>query len=344
MTNRPAIAVLLALALVAALPMAGCHRKAKKAALAQRQAAPAAAYTSTLPASVQANQALARAQLLHQQGLDTVAMSEFERAISINPTLTPAYIGMAEIHQKQGNLVQAEMNYGKAASLEPGNFQAQYGHGLSLQLLGRVADSVRAYIRALSISPNDFDANLNLATAYLQLNEPAAGLPYAQRAVRINGANGPARVNLGAIYAALGENDRAVTEYQQAAELMELTPELLLNLADSLGKTGKYPEMQAVLEQLVKQRGSAPAYERLATAMFRQQKYPDSLAMFRKALEFDANYYPALNGVAVNLLNLYVQSDKQDTQSQHDAVEALRRSLQIEPRQPAVVDLLARYG
>ncbi|MEX2217461.1 MAG: tetratricopeptide repeat protein [Phycisphaerales bacterium] len=331
---------ILLLAAAAAFPAAGCRKRQRMAPIGPgRLAAPA-----EVSPAVQASQALARAQLLEAQGLDDVALAEFERAIAINPTLTPAYVGMADIHRKQGNLAEAEAGYNRAAQLEPGNFRAQYGHGLMLQLLGRLAESVRAYLRALAIAPNDFDANLNLATAYLQLREGSAGLPYAQRAVRLNGANGAARVNLGAIYAALGDPERAVTEYQQAAELMDLTPELLLNLADSLGQIGRYAEMQNVLEQLVRQRASAPAYERLATALFRQQKYDESLENFRKALELDGNYYPALNGVGVSLLNRYLAGERQDQASHREGVEALRRSLRIEPRQPAVVDLLARYG
>src|SRR5262249_21806665 len=161
-------------------------------------------------------------------------------------------------------------------------------------------------LRALSIKPEDFDANLNIATAYLQLGEPGPGLPYAQRAVRLRGNSGPARVNLGAIYAALGDHESAVVEYQQAAELMELTPELLLNLADSLGKSGRYVEMQNTLEQLIRSKPSAVAHERLASSLFRQQKYEEALVQFRKALAIDHDYYPALNGVGVCLLNKYL--------------------------------------
>jgi tetratricopeptide (TPR) repeat protein len=265
-------------------------------------------------------------------------------AITINPTLTTAYLGIGQIQRKKGDPAKAEVAYAKAAEIEPANFEAQYGHGLMLQLLSRVADSVRAYLRALQIRPDSFDANLNLATAYLQLNEPGAGLPYAQRAVRLKGDSGPARVNLGAIYAALGDNENAVVEYQQAAELLDLTPELLLNLADSLGRVGRYAEMQSTLEQLLKTKPSAVAYERLASAHFRQQRYDEALGTFRKALELDPDYYPALNGVGVCMLNKFLLSDKKDRSAHDEAIQALRRSLQIELKQPAVVDLVTRYG
>jgi tetratricopeptide (TPR) repeat protein len=333
--------VLLALGL--ALPGCAKYRKAQNDKAAQRREAATKAAAAPTPAT-EASQALARGQILASQGLDQVALSEFERAIAINPRLTPAYLGIGQIQKKQGNLPKAEAAYGKAAEIEPSNFDAQYNHGLVLQLLNRVSEAVRAYLKALQIKPNDFDANLNLATAYLQLGEPGPGLTYAQRAVRLRGDSGPARVNLGAIYAALNDHDNAVIEYQQAAELMELSPELLLNLGDSLGKTGRYAEMQNTLEQLIKTKPSATAYERLASALFRQQRYDEALAMFQKALDVDRAYYPALNGVGVCLLNRYLLSEKKDVEARDQALKALRKSLQIERRQPAVVDLLTRYG
>src|SRR5262249_28889789 len=86
------------------------------------------------------------------------------------------------------------------------------------------------------------------------------------------------------------------------------------------------------------------AHERLASALFRQAKYDEALAEFRKALEMDPDYYPALNGVGVSMLNKYLLSDKKDLDAREEALKALRRSLQIEHRQPTVVDLTTGYG
>ena len=326
--------------------LAGCQNFATvhNQRVARNRAANDASKARMAETANAATEAVARANLLESQGLDDVALSEFEKAIAINPKLTIAYLGVGSIHKKRGNLTEAERAYSQAATVEPTNFDAQYNDGLVLQLLNRITEAVRAYLRALAIKPDSFDGNLNLATAYLQLGEAGPALTYAQRAVKLDGKNGPARVNLGAIYAALGDNDNAVVEYQQAAELMDLTPELLLNLADSLAKVGRYAEAQNTLEQLIRTKPTAAAYERLASALFRLNKFDESLASFRKALELDPNYYPALNGVGVNLLNKFLLSDKQDLDAKSEAIKSLRRSLQIEPKQPVVLDLVTRYG
>ncbi len=286
---------------------------------------------------------VSRAKMAQLKGDLDSARAEFERAIAENPTLTIAYLGAGDIDRQRGDFRAAERNYAKAAEVEPGNFDAQYGHGLMLQTLSRLNEAVRAYLRALTIRPDDLSANLNLGTTYLQLGEPAQGLGYAQKAARIDPKNAAARTNLGAIYASLGRHAEAVVEYQQASELTELTPPLLLNLADSLGKINRLEEMVNTLRQAIELEPSATAYERLGSGQFRLRYYDDSLISFRKAAELDPGFYPALNGIAVCRLNQFVWSNRTDQAAREEALQLMRKSLQIERRQPKIVDLLSRY-
>jgi tetratricopeptide (TPR) repeat protein len=343
-TRLPHRLLTASLAIAIALPVvSGCNRAAKRkkdtgTPIAQSKPAPV-----TQPKRDEAQAAVNRANLLKEQGLGDLALAEFQRALGINNKIVPAWIGVADIYKDKGDYVEAQKNYATASEIDPRSFKAQYGNALMLQLSGKIADSVRAYLRALDINKDDFDANLNLATAYLQLKEPDQALPYAKNAVRIKGDSGPARVNLGAIYSALNQHALAIVEYQQAAELMELSPELLLNLAVELGNVGQTDQMLNTLEQLIKIKPSPEAYERRASAEFRQNRLDDSLASFRKALDMDNAYYPALNGVGVCLLNKWLISSKTDLDSHEEAIRSLKRSLQIERRQQAVIDLVNRY-
>ncbi|MCB9838467.1 MAG: tetratricopeptide repeat protein [Phycisphaeraceae bacterium] len=280
---------------------------------------------------------------LREQGRTEDALTWFALAIEDNPTLTTAYIGMGQIYQERGNHYEAERRFRVAAQQQPRNFDAQYGHALALQMLNRLTEAVSAYLRALSIAPDDFDANMNLATAYLQLNEPRQALPYARRAVELNGDVGNARVNLGSVYAALEWHNEAVRQYQAAAELMDLTPPLLLNLATSLGKSERYIEMANTLERLVEIEPSAAAWERLGFARFRLRRYEAALEAFHNATAIDPDYFPALNGIGVCLLNKHLLSQRSDMQARRDAVEAFRHSLRVNKNQPKIIDLLSRY-
>jgi tetratricopeptide (TPR) repeat protein len=280
---------------------------------------------------------------LLEEGLYKEAVVQFEKAIADNPLFAPAFLGAGNAHYKLDNKPAAEKNFGRAAQLEPGNFDAQFMHGVVLQELNKYDQAIRAFNRALEIKPADFAANLNLGTAYLQVEEPQEALPFVQKAVEIKPEDGVARTNLGAVYAALNKHEEAITEWNQASELMKLSPKLLLNMADSYNRLQQWDEMVSTLDEVVKLEPSATAYERLGAGLFRQKQYDQALEAFVRAVELDANHFPAHNGVGVTLLHRWLSSGQQDTAAHNDAMRALRKSLQLEKNQPRVLELLTRY-
>lgn len=281
---------------------------------------------------------------LRAMGREEEALALLARAIERNPTLTVAHLQMGDIHRERGDYTQAERSFARAAQIEPSNFDAQYGHGLVLHLLNRLTDAVRAYLRALAIRPDDFAANLNLATAYLQLDGPTQALPYAQRAVVLNPSSGPAHANLGAVYSAMDRHADAIRSYEAAAELMDLTPALLMNLAESLGQVRRYEEMVNTLATVMRIGPSAAAAERLGYALFKLRRYDQAMEAFTEAIRLDERHYPAFNGLGVTLLNEYIVGGKTDDQVRERAVRYLRASLRIDPRQPRIVELVSRFS
>lgn len=290
-----------------------------------------------------AEAAVAQGTELVAEGRYAEALQAFDKAISDNPLLVSAYVGAGDALRAQGDYAAAEKRYAQACAIEPTNFDAQYNHGLTLQLLNRWPEAVSAYVRALAIKPGDFQANLNVATAYLQLSEPDQALPFAQRAAGIDPNSGAARNNLGRIYAAMDRHAEAIVEFRQAAELMQPTSPLLLNLANSLGKDNRHEESVNVLNQLIQTEPSPAAYERLGASLFKLRRYDASMAAFRTALEIDPNHFPALNGLGVCLLNQFEFTGQNDEVARREAVRALRRSLQLQPNQPAILNLVTRY-
>lgn len=329
--------------LAASLPLvgSGCGIFRSKSA----EAVPTVAGAGSPRSSPKAGTAAVdEARALKEQGRDDEALSLLIQAIETNPTLTVAHMELGDIYAERGDHREAEPRYARAAELQPASFDAQFKHGRSLQLLERISEAIRAYLRALAIRPDDPEANLLLGTAYLQINEPAQALAYAQRAVERQPTNGVAHANLGAVYSALERHADAVRAYESAAELMELTPALLLNLAESLGKIQRYEQMNNTLEELARLGPSAACHERRGFALFKMRRYPDAEQAFRDSLAFDSTYYPALNGLGVCLLNNYINSGKEDQRAREEAIAMLRQSLQANRRQPRILELLTRYG
>ena len=71
------------------------------------------------------------------------------------------------------------------------------------------------------------------------------------------------------------------------------------------------------------------------------------LEAFQTALDYDPTHYPALNGVAVCKLNIYLgyggRSARDQDSARRDAISKLRRSLRVNGNQPRIVELLRKY-
>ncbi len=287
----------------------------------------------------------ANAVEMHASGDLISALQELERAIAFNPQFTIAFIESGDIYLEMAEYELAERQFAKAVRSEPRSFMAQYRHGQVLHHLDRLEEANRAYLRALSIRPGDYDANLGISIVLLELGRIEQAMPYAQRAVRSDPPSGRARLHLGNVYAATGRHEEAVIEYQQAGELMDApSADLLLNMAESLNALERYAEMVGALDQLVRIDPDPIAYERLGSGLFRLKRYEESLEAFKRSAELDDQNYPAFNGIAVCELNQYLWSSKTDAGARERAVEAMRTSLQIERKQPRIVELLRRYA
>ena len=173
--------------------------------------------------------------------------------------------------------------------------------------------------------------------------EPREALPFAQRAIELKNDDYAARTTLGAIYSALGDHEAAIVEFQQAAELGELSPKLLLNLAENYGKTKRFDEMVNTLDEVIRREPTAAAYERMGSGLFRLSRFEEALDAFQKATELDNTYFPAFNGVGVCLLQRWLASGQPDRLAREEGLRALRRSLQIKRDQPRVLELVGRH-
>ena len=272
------------------------------------------------------------------------ALALFRQILAGDPDSAIAYVGLGEVYLLQEDYASAEPVLARAARLEPRNFGAQYGHGLALQMLDRLMEAVKAYHRALTIEPESIDANLHMATTYLGMGEPRSARIFAEKVVELDPGHGPGRATLGSVYQELGRFEEAVTEYEAAIELMEPTPPLLISLINALGRLGSYVDARNTAEYLVKLAPSAEGYERLGWAEFRLGEYGRSIDAYRRAVQIDGSFWRAQNGVGCNALNSWLLSEQRDGAALQEAKQAFRRSLQANPQQPRVIDLLNRYG
>jgi len=286
---------------------------------------------------------LADAEAARESGDYQTALALFREILARNPTVTTAYLGIGDIFMEQGDPARAEPNFARAARLEPRNFEAQFKHGNALQLLRRFVEAIRAYHRALVIRPDSSEVNLSIATTYFEMGEADSARIFAEKAVELAPEAGSARINLGAVYDKLGMWNEAIETYRIALELVEPTPEVILNLVKALGEAERYREMIDAAETLNRLEPTANAYERIGYGWFKLRDYEKSVEAYNRAVEIDPNNWPSWNGIGCNAVNQWLLSKKRDDQAKAEASAALRRSLRINPDQRSVVELVTTY-
>ncbi len=286
-----------------------------------------------------------KGELLLEQGLTDSALEAFNAALAINPNLVRAHLGVGNVYRVKGDLERAQASYQKAVQLSPNSFESRYYLALSLQLQDQLDAAVAEYLRAVAIDPQSFEANRDLASAYLQMAKAAEALPYAKKAVELRPEDQPAWSNLAAAHSLLAQWREAVEAYRQAIELGQAFEPIALGLADAHLRMNNPALAINTLEALAQRRPSAVVYERLGFAHFKLRQFEAALANFRSALKLNADDTAALNGLGVSLMTLYVQSGRRpaDHPMRIEALSAWRRSVDRDPDQPRIIDLIARY-
>ena len=291
-----------------------------------------------------ADQYLADARELLEEGLSDAALATFGLALEENPDLTEAYLEVADIHKTRGDYRIAETNYDEAVRTDPNNFDGIYGSALMKHFTGRLAEAVRGYLLALSIEPDSFEANRDLSAAYLQAGSPQQALPYALAATNLDPDAQPAWSNLAVTYAMLGRWDDAILAYRLAAELGPLDDPVLLGLAEAHIRLGNYGRAINTLESLLRRGDSATGYERTGYANFKLRRFEKALNFYDRAIGVEPRNTAALNGKGAAHMTLFIEGKYENPYHKVKAVESWRESLRLAPEQPRIVDLLARYG
>jgi tetratricopeptide (TPR) repeat protein len=137
--------------------------------------------------------------------------------------------------------------------------------------------------------------------------------------------------------------DKAVDAYRQAAELGELSEPITLGLADAHIKLDNFELAINVLNTQIQQVPSAFAYERLGYACYKTKRYEDAMANFRAALLYDPNHAPALNGLGVSLMTIYIQTDRKTPRQRDEALGLWHKSIQLRPSQAKIVKLIEQF-
>ncbi|HTR42224.1 MAG TPA: tetratricopeptide repeat protein [Pseudomonadales bacterium] len=192
------------------------------------------------------------AQSLNDLGQPGQAITEYKRALAINPHFGPAWLGLGQIYEKMGDKVKAEdcyqkalsnrvqngpelktlaqfcasrgwyeaaaTNYEDAITLSPGNARLYVEAGQNLEALNRHADAEKLFAEAVRLSPDLEEAHFLYGLELGRDGNAAGAAEQFREAVRIMPGLAEARLNLGVALENEGKYSEALAQFETVLE------------------------------------------------------------------------------------------------------------------------------
>ncbi len=187
------------------------------------------------------------------------AVSEFQRALQLDPTSDDAYRGLGFAYEHLGKTAEAEQTYRRAIAVRPQYWAGYNWLGTFFFRQGRFQEASTMFQQVTALAPDSFRGYQNLGGAYTALGRFDLAVPALERSVHLRPA-AAAYSNLGTVYFYLRRFADASRAYEQAVKLDARDYVLWGNLAEayywSPGERGKsadaYRKALALAEEQLK--------------------------------------------------------------------------------------------
>ena len=160
-----------------------------------------------------------RGNVYCQQGNFTQAISDFNKAIEINPNFGEAYNNRGNVYYQQGNFTQAISDLSRAIGINP-NFGETYNkRGNAYYQQGNFTQAISDLSRAIGINPNFKEAYNNRGNAHKEQGKFTQAIADFNKAIEINPNYAGAYNNRGVVYYLEREYDKAWADVRKAEGL-----------------------------------------------------------------------------------------------------------------------------
>ena len=241
-------------------------------------------------ASQQANDALAVARTLLQQGRNEEAITELKRLATLDPKAKGVNHELGVAYYRQSEYLEAAKYFDRALQENPNDRDAAQLMGLSYYSVGRPADAIPALEKVRAWYPNtNMDAIYILGICYaLTKRYPEARSTFA-KLYRVPEDSAAAHLTLASILVRQGFDPVAESEARRALELSSQLPlahfmlgELCVYKADYACAVAEYGAELAINP------GYAPALSHLGEVYWRLNRYDESEEALQRAIWLDS--------------------------------------------------------
>jgi tetratricopeptide (TPR) repeat protein len=162
-------------------------------ALGRKQAA-AAQFREVLSRDIETPENLAQlGDICLGQGWIAAAITNFTKALLLNPTDAEAQFGLGGAFELEGRHAAAQTHFAEAVRLDPEQARARVGLGAELLRQGQVLQAVEQLSQAARLQPRLTPARLDLGIALLRLGRVAEARCQFEAALRLDPNNAFAR-------------------------------------------------------------------------------------------------------------------------------------------------------
>jgi tetratricopeptide (TPR) repeat protein len=147
------------------------------------------------------------------------AITEFRKAIEINPNEAKAHSYLGNAYAEKGQTDQASIEYRIAIKIDPNDAVVHGNIGFGYDRQGKIDQAITEYRRVIEINPNSTEAHFNLGAAYDEKGQTDDAISEYLRVIEINPNDAGAHFNLGFAYDKKGQTDDAISEYLRVIEI-----------------------------------------------------------------------------------------------------------------------------
>jgi spermidine synthase len=195
-------------------------------------------------------------------------MNALQKAISLNPSLSHAYMELGEALTAQARFDEARAQLTEALRIDPEFAAAHNNLGNLFAAQGRSADAIEHYSKAIKINPSYAEAYNNLGGAYVSQGRTADAIEQFNKALKIEPDYAFTHRNLARVLAGQGRLDEALTHSNEA---LRISPE------------------------------NADCHNEAGLVLGQQERFGESIQQFSEALRIDPNHFYANYNMGISL-------------------------------------------
>ncbi len=272
------------------------------------------------------------------------AIRQLNLALELDPTFAMAYSFKGDILQGMSKYEDSANAYEQASIYDPSSFKDFYSLGNVCRIIKQWARAAKAYVSACTLDPQNYPAHLRAALCYYELKDYNTSLTYAQKAKELDPNQADPELLLGDLFEAREDHIQAINAYRRALELEGNNPEVMISLARAYLRSSRYSAAKELLNGVIsKNPDSGMAHQYLGYAQLRLKETEEALESYRNAVQIDENDWMAYKGLGVAYILISIKNQNDD-KLQALALEQWNISLQINPKQPKLVQLIKQYS